>query len=48
MGETYAEVGLKPQLSPSSCATKEEDLKPLLTAVGTMDLNSVPVECPKG
>ena len=38
MGGTHAEVGLKPQVSPRGHATKEEELKSLLAAVGTVDL----------
>ena len=39
MAGTHTEVGLKPQLSPRGCATKEEELKSLLTAAQTSDLH---------
>ena len=38
-GGPHVEVGMKPQQSPRGCATKEEKLKSLLTAVGTSDLH---------
>ena len=45
MGDPHAEVGLKPQLSPRGHATKEEELKSLLTAVQTMDLHPCDQHC---
>ena len=35
--DPHTEMGLKPQLSPRGCVTKEEKLKSLLTAVHTED-----------
>ena len=39
VGGSHAAVGLKSQLSSRGHATKEEELKSLLTAVQTMDLH---------
>lgn len=37
VGGLHAEVGLKPQMSPTGHTTKEENLKSLLTAAQTMN-----------
>ena len=45
VGSPHGEVGLKPQQSPRSHATKEEELKSLLAAAGTVNLHPHSLFC---